>query len=139
MLSQGSSKTIFNIIDQEKLLGINTGNTKKVFHCNVIIHQSVPDGKLNLVSPLLAKLDLEALMPDIPKYHQNMPETASDAWEQWLDKVDTLAHVPNDYDWPIDILKNAARARPPPPAALISPDLLEMRDKETQPTQEVHK
>lgn len=105
MLSQGSSKTIFNIIDQEKLLGINTGNTKKVFHCNVIIHQSVPDGKLNLVSPLLAKLDLEALMPDILKYHQNMPKTASDAWEQWLEKV-VLTHVPDDFEWPVDKLKN---------------------------------
>ena len=37
-------------------------------------------GKPNLVTPSLAKLDLETLKRDIPnKYLQNMPQAASDA------------------------------------------------------------
>jgi hypothetical protein len=41
--------------------------------------QTVPVGKPKLVCLSLARLNLEALRRDFPKYHQNMPETASDA------------------------------------------------------------
>ena len=94
-------------------------------------------GKPNLVTPSLAKLDLEALKRDNSKFRQNLPAAASDAWEEWLDKIDELTFVPDEYDWPVEQLKNAVRAEPAPPAAQLPADLLELREKEIQPTREV--
>lgn len=80
---------------------------------------------------------MDALRRDIPKYHQNMPKEAADAWEGWLYQLDGLTHVPDNYNWPVDMLKTSNRTEPAPPAAQISPDLLELRERETQQTQEV--
>ena len=99
-------------------------------------HQSIPAGKPNFVFPSLAKLDWEGLRCDTHKYTHNMPKTASDAWQHWLNKVEVLVHIPVDYECPVVQLKNAQRA---PSAAQISPLLAEMRNKETQCTQEVSK
>lgn len=99
----------------------------------------MPHGKPNLVIPSLAKLDLEALKRDIlNKYQQNMPQAASDCWRSWLKNVEReRAGVPDHYDWLVDTLKTAGRIAPPPLAAQISNDLLELREREIQPTQEV--
>ena len=48
-----------------------------------------------------------------------------------------LTQVPDSYNWPVDVLKKCARTEPAPPVAQISPDLLELRERETQQTQEV--
>ena len=116
---------------------ILNNNTVYVNYC--CYHQSIPAGKSNFVSPSLAKLDLEGLRCDTAKYHHNLPKTASDAWQHWLNKVEVLVRIPVDYDYPVVQLKNAQRTQPAPPAAQISPFLAEMRDKETQHTQEVGK
>ena len=109
--------------------------------CLFQINQSVPSGKPNLVSPSLAKLDLEALKRDIPnKYPQNMPQAASEYWKAWLRDVESkIISVPDNYIWPVDKLKSASRTAPPPPpsAAQLPNDLLELREREIQPTPEV--
>ena len=104
-----------------------------------VITSLIPAGKPNFVSPSLAKLDLEGLRCDTPKYHHNLPKTASDAWQHWLNKVEVLVHIPVDYKCPVVELKNAQRTQPATPAAQMSPLLAEMRDKKTQHTQEVSK
>ena len=82
--------------------------------------------------PSLAKLDLEALKRDIPnKYPRNMPQAASDAWKAWLEDVESeLTSVPAHR--PVDKLKTATRTAPP-----HSDDLLELREREIQPTPKV--
>jgi len=102
-----------------------------------IFIQSLPNGKPNLVTPSLVKLDVDALRRDIPRYHHNMPKEAADAWEGWLNQLDGLTQVPESYNWPVDVLKKSTRTEPAPPVAQISPDLLELRERETQQTQEV--
>ena len=99
----------------------------------------MPHGKPNLVIPSLAKLDLEALKRDIlSKYQQNMPQAASDCWRSWLENVEReIAAVPDHYNWLVDTLRTAGRTAPPPLAAQILNDLLELREREIQPTQEV--
>ena len=99
--------------------------------------QSLPIGKPKLVTPSLVKMDIEALRRDIPRYHQNMPKEAADVWEGWFSHLDELTCVPDSYCWPIDKLRQSARTAPAPPAAQISPDLLELRDRETRQIQEV--
>lgn len=89
------------------------------------------------MSPSLAKLDVESLKRDIPKYRQNLPKAASNSWERWLNKIDDLIIVPDDYDWPVQKLKKAVRTEPANLTAHLSADLLELREKEIQPTQEV--
>ena len=103
----------------------------------LLIHQAMPSGKPNLVTPSLTKLDVEALKRGIPKYHLNMPQPASSTWEQCLGKIDGLTFVPESYEWPVTKLKNARRTELAPPSAHLPPDLLELREKEVQPTQEV--
>ena len=103
----------------------------------VIFIQSLPNGKPNLVTPSLTKLDVDALRRDIPRYHHNMPKEAADVWEGWLDRLNGLTHVPDSYNWPVDVLKKCARTEPAPPVAQISPDLMELREREAQQTQEV--
>ena len=99
--------------------------------------QSVPTGQPKLVTPSLAKLDVDALRRDIPRYQHNMPKEASDIWEKWLHQLDELTFVPASYCCPIEKLAKSARTEPTPPASLIAPDLLELRERETQQTQEV--
>ena len=87
----------------------------------------------------MAKLDFEALKRDILiKYHQNMPHSASDYWRTWLENVKReIAAVPDHYVWPVDTLKTAGKTTPPPLAGQIPNDLLELREREIQPAQEV--
>ena len=99
--------------------------------------QSVPTGQPKLVTPSLAKLDVDALRRDIPRYQHNMPKEASDTWEKWLHQLDELTFVPASYCCPIEKLAKSARTEPAPPTSLIAPDLLELRERETQQTQEV--
>ena len=99
--------------------------------------QSLPTGKPNLVTPSLAKLDVDALRHYIPRFQQNMPKEAADAWEGWFNRLDGLTYVPETYNWPVEVLKRSTRTEPAPPPAQISPDLLELREKETQQTREV--
>ena len=99
-------------------------------------------GKPNLVTPSLAKLDLETLKRDIPnKYLQNMPQAASDAWKAWLEDVESeLTSVPAQiYDWPVDKLKTARRTAPHRSDAQIPNDVLEQHCNggEIQPTPKV--
>lgn len=103
------------------------------------IYQSIPNGKPNLVTPSLAKLDVEALKRDIlNKCPQNIPRAASDDWRVWLENVETeIASVPDHYDWPIDKVKAAARTVPPPSATQLPNNLVELREREIQPTPEV--
>ena len=58
----------------------------------LLIHQSMPSGKPNLVTPSLTKLDVEALKRDIPKYHVNMPQAS-------IKYLGTMA----GQDWWIDV------------------------------------
>ena len=44
--------------------------------------------------------------------------------------------VPDHYVWPVDTLKTAGRTAPPPLAGQIPNDLLELREREIQPTKE---
>ncbi|XP_068680383.1 uncharacterized protein [Montipora foliosa] len=106
----------------------------------IVMLKSVPNGKPNLVSPSLAKLDLEALKRDIPnKYPQNMPQAASEYWKAWLRDVESkIISVPDNYIWPVDKLKTASRTAPPPSAAQLPDDLLELREREIQPTPEIY-
>ena len=103
------------------------------------ISQSIPNGKPNLVTPSLAKLDVDSLKRDIlNKYPQNMPRVASDDWRVWLENVETeIASVPDHYDWPIEKLKAVTRTVPPPSATQLPDNLLELREREIQPTPEV--
>jgi len=103
----------------------------------VVILKSLPNGKPNLATPSLVKLDVDALRRDIPRYHHNMPKEAADAWEGWLNQLDGLTQVPESYNWPVDVLKKSTRTEPAPPVAQISPDLLESRERETKQTREV--
>ena len=97
--------------------------------------QSVPTGQPKLVTPSLAKLDVDALRRDIPRYQHNMPKEASDTWEKWLHQLDELTFVPASHCCPIEKLANSARTEPATPASLIALDLLELRERETQQTQ----
>ena len=82
--------------------------------------------------PSFAKLDLEALKRDIPnKYPRNIPQAESDAWKAWLGDVESELTSVLAY-WPVDKLKTATRTAPP-----HSDDLLELREREIQPTPEV--
>ena len=47
------------------------------------------------------------------------------------------ATAPDEYDWAIDTLKLTARSEPVQPAEQLAEELLELRDRETQPTREV--
>ena len=85
------AKLYFSLVRILCVMFILNNNTGYVWCC---YHQSPLDGKPNFVSPSLAKLDLKGLRHDIPKYYQNIPKTASDTWEHWLDKVDVLVHIP---------------------------------------------
>ncbi|XP_074628853.1 uncharacterized protein LOC141886566 isoform X1 [Acropora palmata] len=104
----------------------------------VIILKSVPTGQPKLVTPSLAKSDVDALRRDIPRYQHNMPKEASDTWEKWLHQLDELTFVPASYCCPIEKLAKSARTEPAPPTSLIAPDLLELRERETQQTQEIY-
>ena len=66
-----------------------------------------------------------------------MPKEASDTWEKWLHQLDELTFVPASYCCPIGKLAKSVRTEPAPPASLIAPDLLELRERETQQTQEL--
>ena len=55
---------------------------------SIFFIQSLPSGKPNLVTPSLAKLNVDALRHDIPRYQHNMPKEAADAWERWLHQLD---------------------------------------------------
>ena len=68
--------------------------------------QSLPTGKPNLVTPSLAKLDVDALRRDIPRFQQNMPKEAADAWEGWFNRLDGLTCVPETYNWPVEVLND---------------------------------
>lgn len=106
----------------------------------IVILKSMPHGKPYFVIPSLAKLDLEALKRDIlNKYQQNMPQAASDCWRSWLENVEReIAAVPDHYNWLVDTLKTAGRIAPPPLAAQIPSDLLGLKEREMQPTQEIY-
>lgn len=83
---------------------------------------------------------MEALKRDIlNKYQQNMPQAASDYWRSWLENVEReIAAAPDHYVWLVDTLKTAGRTAPPPLAAQIPNDLLELKEREIQPTQEIY-
>ena len=106
--------------------------------CLFQINQSVPNGKPNLVSPSLAKLDLEALKRDIPNKYPQYAQAPSEYWKAWLRDVESkIISVPDNYIWPVDKVKTASRTAPPPSAAQLSGDLLELKEREIQPTPEV--
>ena len=98
--------------------------------------QSLPSGKPDLLQFSLAKLDVSALERDIPKYQYQMPETQFNTWKQWVAMAKS-ATAPDEYDWAIDTLKLTARSEPVQPAEQLAEELLELRDRETQPTREV--
>lgn len=67
-----------------------------------------------------------------------MPEAASNFWKNWLDNIETILDTPDNYDWPLENLKDATRTEPvPPPSVQLPSDLQSLIDKETEPTREV--
>lgn len=104
-----------------------------------MILQSIPDGKPDLVQPSLAKLEVDKLKTDIPKYKEHDPHAAYTALNGWLGNIDELLVVPETYEWPLDVLSAAEKIQPSTLTDNITEDLQQLRDKETQETRTVHK
>ena len=84
----------------------------------------------------MLKLDVPALERDMPKYQRNMPEDSFYSWRQWFERV-KCATNPNDYIWAVDTLRLAARCEALPIAEQLPDELLQLRERENQPTREV--
>ena len=66
-----------------------------------------------------------------------MSHSASDYGRTQLENVAReIPAVPDHYVWPVDTLKTAGRIAPPPLAGQIPNDLLELGEREIQPTKE---
>ena len=67
-----------------------------------------------------------------------MPQAVSDYWKAWLaDAEYEITLVPDHYVWPVDKPKAATRTAPSLSAVQIPNDVLELREREIQPTPEV--
>ena len=82
------------------------------------------------------KIDVEGLRRDLNKFQEHYPEKASSFWSTWVEKIDDLVAVPEEWEWPLDTLQSAEKVRPTPVDRAIPNHLQALQDKETEPTRE---
>ena len=90
------------------------------------------------MQPTINKIDVEALKRDLKKFEDNYPIGVSRAWAQWLQDVDKLLELPLSWEWPLEILQKCQKVKPTVEDEAIPDNLLVMREKETEGTQQVH-
>jgi len=47
---------------------------------------------------VLDKIDIEGLKRDLGKFREHYPETAVSFWSDWIDRVDELATLPEEWE-----------------------------------------
>lgn len=58
-------------------------------------------------------------------------------WTDWVDKIDTLLTLPEEWEWPLDKIQSAVKIRPSAIDRTVPEHLQALQDKETQPTRQV--
>ena len=95
-----------------------------------------------LVTLSTAKLDLEHLLRDLPKYQPWLSPTSWEAWEEFIANSDQLSVVNTDILWILPVLKTAAVSRVEDSSTQsqqhISDETLQLIGKETQIPNKVH-
>jgi len=74
------------------------------------------------VQPTLNKIDVEALKRDMKKFEEHYPVRVSRAWAQWLQDIDQLLELPNQPQWPLEILKRFPKVQRPANEDITIPD-----------------
>lgn len=74
----------------------------------------------------------------MPKYKANYPLEAYNAWMQWIDSLDDMMTLPQEWNWPLNKLLSAEKIKPGANDRAVPASLLDLRDKETQETRQVN-
>ena len=85
---------------------------------------------------MLDKIDIEGLKRDLGKFKEHYPEKAFTFWSDWVDKVDELATLPEEWEWPLDALQIAEKIKPSAIDRSVPENLQSLQDKESQPTRQ---
>ena len=101
------------------------------------ILQTQPTGKPKLVQPVLSKIDLDGLRRGLKKFKEHYPERAALFWTDWVDKIDSLRALPEQWEWPLDHILSAEKIKPSAIDRTVPDQLQALQDKETQPTRQV--
>ena len=108
------------------------------FYCCLLIHVGAACGNTTTCT---AVIDVEGMRHDIPKHYVFMTPSAVEHWKDRLENLENwFLHVPEDPEWPLDILNQFSR-----PPAVPNPDdgnvvaLESLREREVAPTPEVRK
>ena len=86
------------------------------------------------------KIDIPKLTADMPKWYAVMPTSAKEWWESFLTKLDpTASHASAEDSCPILTLKHNVQrpSKVTDETADISTQILELREKELEPLEEV--
>jgi len=87
---------------------------------------------------VLNKIDTEGLRRDLDKFKEHYPEKAASFWSDWLDKVDEITALPEEWDWALDALQNAEKTRPSAIDRVVPEQLRALQDKESNPTRQIY-
>jgi len=88
------------------------------------------------VKPVLDKIDIEGLKRDLGKFREHYPETAVSFWSDWIDRVDELAALPEEWEWPLDAIQTAEKIKPATIDHSVPGHLQALQDKDAQPTKQ---
>lgn len=79
------------------------------------------------------KIDIEGFKRDLGKFREHYPETAVSFWCDWIDRIDKLATLPEEWGWLLEVIQTAEKIRPSTIDQSVPGHLQALLDKETQP------
>lgn len=75
---------------------------------------------------------------DLEKFREHYPERAFTFWNDWVQKLDELVTLPDEWEWPLDVIQAAEKIKPSATGQSVPETLQALQDKEMQPTRQVN-